>query len=537
MALARNRNSSLLRGFSNWYTRWVCRTRHKDIGTLYFVFSYWAGLIGTGFRIIIRIELAIPGEGLLDGQIYNTVVTAHALVIIFFLVMPIIMGGFGNWLVPLILKVPDIRFPRMNNIRFWLLPVSMILLVASAYVERGAGTGWTIYPPLSRKMGHPGPSMDYVIFSLHVGGISSILASINFFTTFLRMRLKVMSLYRVPLFVWCIAVTAFLLIVAMPVLAGALTILLTDRNFNTTFFDPVGIGDTILFVHLFWFFGHPEVYILILPAFGIISHVIKVGRGKSYIFGKLPIINAVISIGVLGFIVWGHHMFTVGINSDRRAYFRTVTLIIAIPTGVKVFRWLATMAGGKVRNWSRMYWAAGFIFFFTIGGLTGIVLARASLDVLLHDTYYVVAHFHYVLRIGAIFAMFAGFQYWFPLATGLGIHPIWRKAQFFLMFIGVNITFFPMHFLGLGGMPRRINDYADVFHGFNFIARWGAVICLFAVYFWNFLLWEAMVAQRCLRRPFVPKTEPEWASPFGAFPMRFHTWSHNPFGFEKRKNN
>nr|ATZ68897.1 cytochrome c oxidase subunit I [Pseudocardium sachalinense] len=517
--------------FKNWAYRWLCSTNHKDIGTLYFVFSYWAGIMGTGFSVIIRMELAMPGEILMDAQVYNVIITSHALVMIFFLVMPMMMGGFGNWLVPLMLKVPDMSFPRMNNVSFWLLPISMMLLMVSPYVEGGAGTGWTIYPPLSSTLGHPGPAMDYVIFSLHVGGLSSILASINFFTTFLCMRLKVMSLYRTPLFVWCMGVTAFLLVVAMPVLAGALTMLLTDRNFNTSFFDPVGLGDTVLFIHLFWFFGHPEVYILILPAFGIISHVVKVGCVKPCIFGKLPMINAVISIGILGFIVWGHHMFTVGMNADSRAYFSTLTLIIAIPTGVKVFSWLATMAGGKVRNWAMMYWAAGFIFFFTLGGLTGVVLASASLDVLLHDTYYVVGHFHYVLSMGAIFAMFAGFHFWFPLGTGVGLHPVWSKAQFFVMFFGVNVTFFPMHFLGMAGMPRRVNDYADVYHFFNYISSWGSTLCLFGVYYWTFILWEGLLFQRCLFRPFVPGTEAEWSSHCSAYPMRFHTWSENPFGF------
>lgn len=512
--------------------RWFFRTNHKDIGTLYFIFSIWSGLMGTAFRVIIRIELAIPGKILDDGQLYNLIVTAHGLVIIFFLVIPIIIGGFGNWLVPLILTMPDISFPRINNLRFWLLPVSILLLIGSAYVDGGAGTGWTIYPPLSRTLSHSGSSMDYVIFSLHVGGVSSILASINFVRTCFLIRPGVIRLLRTRIFVWCVAVTGFLLIVAIPVLAGALTMLLTDRNFNTSFFDPVGLGDPILFVHLFWFFGHPEVYILILPAFGIISHVVKVGRGKYELFGKVPIIYAVLSIGVLGFIVWGHHMFTVGINVDRRAYFSTVTLIIAIPTGVKVFRWIATMIGGLVKNWAIMYWASGFLFLFTLGGLTGIVLASASLDVVLHDTYYVVAHFHYVLRMGAVFAIFAGFHYWYPIITGLGLNPYWRKGQFWRIFVGVNCTFFPQHFLGIRGMPRRYQDYADSLHGLNIFSRWGSIVSLVRLFHFLFILWESLVRQRCLAFSAVLNTESEWA--FKGFPLSYHNRSQNCFGFDKR---
>nr|YP_005267047.1 cytochrome c oxidase subunit I [Paratapes textilis]AEH99624.1 cytochrome c oxidase subunit I [Paratapes textilis] len=522
--------SSLVSGSFRWCQRWLVSTNHKDIGTLYFIFSFWAGLMGTGFSMIIRMELAMPGKGLLDTHIYNLVVTAHGLVMIFFLVMPMMIGGFGNWLVPLMLVVPDMAFPRMNNASFWFLPVSMMLLLGSSYVEDGAGTGWTIYPPLSSLLGHPGCAMDYVILSLHVGGASSIMASINFLITSVSMRTGVMNLLRTSMFVWCIAVTSFLLILAMPVLAGALTMLLTDRNFNTSFFDPTGMGDPVLFVHLFWFFGHPEVYILILPAFGIISHVVKVGTSKLELFGKVPMIHAVMSIGILGFIVWGHHMFTIGMNVDSRAYFSTVTFIIAIPTGVKVFSWIATLSGGIVKDWPMVYWAGGFLFLFTLGGLTGIVLASASLDVALHDTYYVVAHFHYVLSMGAIFAMFAGFHYWFPLFTGVGLNPIWSKSQFFSMFVGVNSTFFPQHFLGMGGMPRRYQDYPDSMHGMNMFSSWGSMASFASLMIFLFILWEGMLSKRCLIFPMTGPVETEWAAK--GFPRMMHNAAQNPYGIE-----
>ena len=507
-----------------FFTRWFMSTNHKDIGILYLFTAGLLGFVSVSFTIYMRLELMEPGvqymcmenldrvanaaalsagECTPNGHLWNVLITGHGILMMFFVVIPALFGGFGNYFMPLMIGAPDMAFPRLNNLSYWMYFTGSTLAVLSIITpggndQAGSGVGWVLYAPLSTREG--GMSMDFAIFAIHVSGASSILGAINMITTFLNMRAPGMTLHKVPLFAWSIFVTAFLILLSLPVLAGAITMLLTDRNFGTTFFDPAGGGDPILYQHLLWFFGHPEVYMIIVPGFGIVSHVISTFSRKP-IFGYLPMVYAMVAIGALGFVVWAHHMYTVGMSLTQQSYFMLATMVIAVPTGIKIFSWIATMWGGSIEMKTPMLWAFGFLFLFTVGGVTGIVLSQAGVDRAYHDTYYVVAHFHYVMSLGAVFCIFAGIYYWFTKMSGRA-YPEWAgKLHFWMMFIGANITFFPQHFLGRQGMPRRYIDYPEQFAYWNEISSYGAFLSFASFLFFICIIFYSLIWGKKVTEP------------------------------------
>ncbi|MFL6625153.1 MAG: cytochrome c oxidase subunit I [Vitreoscilla sp.] len=511
-------------GHPHGVRRWLFATNHKDIGTMYLVFAFTMFLVGGTLALLIRLELFKPGLQFFNPELFNQFTTMHGLIMVFGAIMPAFVG-FANWMIPLQIGAADMAFARMNNLSFWLLIPAAIMLASGFFLPGGApAAGWTLYAPLTLQMG---ASMDSSIFALHIMGASSIMGSINIIVTILNMRAPGMTLMKMPMFVWTWLITAYLLIAVMPVLAGAITMTLTDRHFHTSFFSPAGGGDPVMYQHVFWFFGHPEVYIMILPAFGIISQVVPAFSRKR-LFGYTSMVYATSSIAILSFIVWAHHMYTTGMPVTGQLFFMYATMLISVPTGVKVFNWLATMWRGSMTFEAPMLWAVGFIFVFTMGGFTGLICSMAPIDIQLQDTYYVVAHFHYVLVAGSLFGMFSGYYYWAPKWTGVMYNEFHGKMHFWLSLVTFNVTFFPMHFLGLAGMPRRIADYPMQFADFNALASVGGLCFgLSQVYFLVFVVIPAMRGKGAPapQRPWEGAEGLEWEVPS---PAPWHTYETPP---------
>ncbi len=504
-------------------TRWLYTTNHKDIGTLYLWFSFAMFLIGGCMALVIRSELFQPGLQLVQPEFFNQMTTMHGLIMVFGAVMPAFVG-LANWMIPLMVGAPDMALPRMNNLSFWILPFAFAMLLSTLLMEGGGPNfGWTFYAPLSTT--YAPPSVTFFIFSVHMMGISSIMGAINVIATILNMRAPGMTMMKMPLFVWTWLITAFLLIAVMPVLAGVITMMLMDIHFGTSFFDAGGGGDPVLFQHLFWFFGHPEVYIMILPAFGIISHIVPTFSRKR-LFGYASMVYATASIALLSFVVWAHHMFTVGLPLAGELFFMYSTMLIAVPTGVKVFNWVSTMFRGAISFETPMLFAIGFIVLFTIGGFSGLMLAISPADFQYHDTYFVVAHFHYVLVPGAVFSIIAGAYYWLPKWTGHMYNERLGQWHFWLSMIGVNLTFFPMHFIGLAGMPRRIPDYALQFADFNMIASIGGFMFGFSQLLFLYIVIKCIKGgEKAEAKPWEGAEGLEWQV---ASPAPYHTFAQPP---------
>ena len=506
------------------WRRWVFATNHKDIGTLYMLFSFTMFIVGGICAMGIRAELFYPGLQLINPELFNQFTTMHGLIMVFGAIMPAFVG-FANWMLPLQIGASDMAFARMNNFSFWLMIPAAIMIVAAFFMPGGApSAGWTLYAPLTLQMG---PSMDAAIFALHILGASSIMGSINIIVTILNMRAPGMTLMKMPMFAWTWLITAYLLIAVIPVLAGAITMTLTDRHFGTSFFNAAGGGDPVMYQHIFWFFGHPEVYVLILPAFGIVSEIVPAFSRKK-LFGYASMVYATGSIAILSFIVWAHHMYTTGMPVTGQLFFMYATMLIAVPTGVKIFNWIATMWKGSLTFETPMLWAVGFIFVFTMGGFTGLMLSMAPLDQALHDTYFVVAHFHYTMVAGSLFALFGGFYYWAPKWTGVMYNETHGKWHFWVSLISFNVTFFPQHFLGLAGMPRRYADYPAQFADFNMLSSVGGfVFGITQVLFFLFIVIPVMRGQgeKAPQRPWDAAKGLEWEVPS---PAPFHTFETPP---------